>query len=99
MKTPRRRPVACAIADQDAPCAGFERTADGELRPKALAIWNHRVALAVSEGGHNNLGSGAHHIWAGLDLFAVFGQQNCYDRAVQKIDEMTNGAISQSRRL
>ncbi|MDO8588701.1 MAG: glycoside hydrolase family 9 protein [Armatimonadota bacterium] len=61
---------------------------------KALAIWDHRVALAVSEGGHNNLGSGAHHVWAGIDLYTVFGQQNCWDRAVQKVDEMANGAIS-----
>ncbi len=57
---------------------------------KALSIWNHRVALAISEGGHNNLGDAAHHIWAGLDLFAVFGQQDCYDRAVQKVEETAN---------
>ncbi len=61
---------------------------------KALSIWNHRVALAVSQGGHNNLGSGAHHIWAGLDLFAVFGQQDCYDRSVQKVTEMADGVIA-----
>jgi hypothetical protein len=61
---------------------------------KALSIWNHRVALAVSEGGHNNLGAAAHQIWAGLDLFAVFGQQDCYDRAVQRVAELSSSDIS-----
>ncbi len=61
---------------------------------KALSIWDHRVAIAISEGGHNNLGAAAHHIFAGLDLFAVFGQQNCYDRAVQRVDEMSGSIIS-----
>lgn len=60
---------------------------------KALSIWNHRVALAVEQGGHNNLGAAAHQVWAGLDLFVVFGQQNCYDRAVQRIDELSGSVI------
>ncbi|MDO8588670.1 MAG: glycoside hydrolase family 9 protein [Armatimonadota bacterium] len=61
---------------------------------KALAIWDHRVALAISEGGHNNLGAGGHHVRAGLDLYTVYGQQNCWDRSVQRIDEMANGCIA-----
>ncbi|MDO8589329.1 MAG: glycoside hydrolase family 9 protein, partial [Armatimonadota bacterium] len=61
---------------------------------KALQIWDHRVALAIAEGGHNNLGDAAHHVWAGFDLYAVYGQQNCWDRAIQKIDEMAAGAIN-----
>ena len=61
---------------------------------KALDIWNHRVALALSEGGHNNLGSAMHHIFAGIDLYAVFGIQDCWDRAVRKVDEMSAWIIS-----
>ncbi|MDO8682108.1 MAG: glycoside hydrolase family 9 protein [Armatimonadota bacterium] len=60
---------------------------------KALDIWNHRVAIGQA-GGHNNLGAGAHQIWAGLDLYAVFGQQNCWDRAVQRIDDLSGPIIS-----
>ncbi|MBI4580127.1 MAG: glycoside hydrolase family 9 protein [Planctomycetes bacterium] len=61
---------------------------------KALSIWNHRVALAVSQGGHNNLGNSAFQIWAGLDLFAVFGQQDCYDRAVQCVASISNTVVA-----
>lgn len=61
---------------------------------KALAIWNHRVALAQSEGGHNNLGNDALQVFAGLDLYAVYGQQNCWDRALQRVAEMANTSIS-----
>ncbi len=61
---------------------------------KALSIWNHRVAWAISDGGHNNLGSGAHHIWAGLDLFDVFAQQDCFDRAVSRVSELAGSVIA-----
>ena len=60
---------------------------------KALSIWNHRVARSLAEGGHNNLGSAAHQVWAGLDLFAVFGQQDCYDRAARRIDELSGSIL------
>lgn len=60
---------------------------------KALSIWNHRAALATA-GGHNNLGSSAHQIWAGLDLFAVFGQQDCNDRAVQCVVDLSSSDLS-----
>jgi len=64
------------------------------FRDKALAIWNHRVALAIAEGGHNNLGNAAMHVWGGLDLYAVTGQQDCWDRSLQKVDEISSGAIA-----
>ncbi|MDO8587570.1 MAG: carbohydrate-binding protein [Armatimonadota bacterium] len=60
---------------------------------KALTIWNYLAAIAQG-GGHNNMGDASHHIWAGLDLYAVYGQQNCWDRAVQKVDEVATGAIN-----
>ena len=64
------------------------------FRDKALSIWNHRVALAVAEGGHNNLGNAAMQIWGGLDLYAVTGQQDCWDRAVQRVEELAATAVS-----
>jgi hypothetical protein len=61
---------------------------------KAQAIWDHRVALAIQEGGHNNLGDAAHHIWAGIDLYAVYGSADMWNRACQKVDEVAAGAIN-----
>ncbi|MGQ9455325.1 MAG: glycoside hydrolase family 9 protein [Armatimonadota bacterium] len=61
---------------------------------KALAIWDHRMALAQSEGGHNNLGNAAMQVWAGLDLYSVTGREDCRTRAVQRVAEIASSTIS-----
>ena len=77
---------------------------------KALDIWNHKVQQAIAGGGHNNLGTNADTIWAGLDLYAAyangqldstgraFDRTGCYNRVLQKVDEISSGIVGNPAR-
>jgi len=54
---------------------------------KALAVWNYRVAWAAGSGWPANLGFPLTQLWAGLALYARFGQQNCYDLALDRVNQ------------
>jgi hypothetical protein len=69
------------------------------FRDKAVAIWNHRVAIADAEGGHNNLGATYAQVFAGLDLYAELGDPDHRTRALQRVDERANSLSANPSQL
>jgi len=66
---------------------------------KALAVWNYRAAWAATSGWPQNIGFACTQLWAGLDLYDKFGQQNCYDLAVQRLNQEAQAVINNPARF
>ncbi|MHC4443312.1 MAG: glycoside hydrolase family 9 protein [Planctomycetota bacterium] len=66
---------------------------------QALAVWDYRVAWAATSGWPQNLGFACSQLWAGLDLYDEFSQQNCYDLAVQRLLQEAQAVINDPARF